>query len=138
MKTSSLVSSSRRKNRLAHFNATSHLKYKLMSANVSDELRKTHGIKSLPVRRDDTVKIVRGHFKGTEGKVTHCYRRRWCLYIEKIIRNKKTGATVRVPIHPSNCVLTKLKLTPDRENLIKRKAEGRGQSKGKYTKEEVN
>lgn len=109
-----------------------------MSSNVSDELKEKHGIRSLPVRRDDTVKIVRGQFKGTEGKITQCYRRRRCLYIEKIIRNKKNGATVRVPINSSNCVITKLKLTPDREDLIRRKAEGRGATKGKYTKKDVN
>ena len=50
---------------------------------------------------------------------------------------RKNGATVRIPIHPSNCVLTKLKLTPDRENLIGRKREGRGDTKGKYTEGDV-
>ena len=138
MKTSSQVSSSRRKSRLAHFNAPSHLRYKLMSANVSDELKQKHGVRSLPVRREDTVRIVRGSFKGTEGKVSTVYRRRWCLYIEKVSKNRKNGATVRVPINASNCVLTKLKLTPDRENLISRKAQGRGLEKGKYTKKDVN
>lgn len=50
---------------------------------------------------------------------------------------RKNGATIRVPVHPSNCVLTKLKLTPDRENLIQRKRAGRGDTKGKYTEEQV-
>jgi large subunit ribosomal protein L26e len=109
-----------------------------MSANVSDELKQKHGVRSLPVRREDTVRIVRGSFKGTEGKVSTVYRRRWCLYIEKVSKNRKNGATVRVPINASNCVLTKLKLTPDRENLISRKAQGRGLEKGKYTKKDVN
>jgi len=103
MKTKSQVSSSRRKSRAAYFNAPSHIRYKLMSANLSDELRKKHGIRSLPVRRDDTVKITRGNFSGTEGKVTTVYRRRWCLYIEKVTRTRKNGATVKIPINPSNC-----------------------------------
>lgn len=138
MKLSSKVSSSRRKNRLAHYNAPSHIRYKLMSAPLSKELKETHQVRSLPVRRDDEVKVVSGNFKGTIGKVTHVYRRRWCLYVEKAIRTRKNGATTRIPIHPSNCVLTKLKLTPDREDLIKRKAEGRNAEKGKYTKQDVN
>lgn len=109
-----------------------------MSANLSNELRKKHGIKSLPVRRDDVVKIIRGNFTGTEGKITSVYRRRWCLHIEKVTKTRKNGATVIIPINASNCQLTKLKLTPDREDLIKRKAEGRGLEKGKYTKQDVN
>ena len=45
---------------------------------------------------------------------------------------------VKIPIKTSNCVLVKLKLTPDREDLIKRKREGRGLEKGKYTEKDVN
>jgi len=60
------------------------------------------------------------------------------LYVEKASKTKKNGATMRIPIHPSNCMLTKLKLTPDREDLIKRKSEGRNAEKGKYNKQDVN
>jgi large subunit ribosomal protein L26e len=109
-----------------------------MSSALSKELREKHQIRSLPVRRDDEIKVVTGHFKGTVGKVTHVYRKRYCLYIEKVVKTRKNGATVRIPVHPSNCVLTKLKLTPDREDLISRKAAGRNAEKGKYTKKDVN
>jgi large subunit ribosomal protein L26e len=138
MKTSTNVSSSRRKNRLAHYLAPSHVRYTIMSANLSKELREKHGIKSLPVRRDDEVLIVRGGFKDTKGKINQCYRRRYCLYIEKVTKMRKNGATVRIPVNASNCVLTKLKLTPDREDLIRRKREGKGEGKGKYTQADVN
>ena len=137
MKTHENVSSSRRKSRSAHFNAPSHVKYHLMSANLCKELREKHGVKSLPVRRDDEVLIVRGGFKDTKGKVSAVYRKRWCLYIEKVTKTRKNGATVKIPINASNCVLTKLKLTPDREDLIKRKREGRGLDKQKYTQQDV-
>lgn len=108
-----------------------------MSANLSKELQQKHGIKSLPVRREDEVLIVRGGFKDTKGKVSAVYRKRWCLYIEKVTKTRKNGATVKIPINASNCVLTKLKLTPDREDLIKRKREGRGLDKQKYTQQDV-
>lgn len=139
MKTHTNVSSSRRKSRKAHFGAHSTLKYKLMSANLSKELKDKHGIKSLPVRREDEVMVVRGHYKDSKGKVNTVYRKRWCLYIEKISETKQNGATVRIPINASNVVITKLKLTPDRQNLIDRKSAGRGdKSKGKYTQNDVN
>jgi large subunit ribosomal protein L26e len=138
MKTHRDVTSSRRKSRLAHFSAPSHLRYKIMSASLSKELRTKHGVRSMPIRRDDEVTIVRGNSKDSKGKVTQVYRKRWCIYIEKLTKNRVNGATIRVPIHPSNCVITKMKLTPDRESLIRRKAEGKGdKNKGKYTVQDV-
>ena len=109
-----------------------------MSVNLSKELKDKHGIKSLPVRKDDELMIVRGSFKDTKGKVNEVFRRKFCLYIEKVVKIKPNGATVKIPVHPSNCVLTKLKLTPDREDLIVRKRVGRGDSKGKYQETDVN
>jgi len=126
MKTHRDITSSRRKNRLAHFNAPSHLRYTILSASLSKELREKHRVRSMPIRRDDEVIIVRGNSKGTKGKVSQVYRKRWCIYIEKLVKNKVNGATIRIPIHPSNVIIQKLKLTPDRESLIKRKADGRG------------
>ena len=126
MKTHRDITSSRRKNRSAHFNAPSHLRYKILSASLSKELREKHRVRSLPIRRDDEVLIVRGSSKGTKAKVTQVYRKRWCIYIEKLVKTKANGATIRIPIHPSNVIIQKLKLTADRENLVKRKAEGRG------------
>ncbi len=137
MKTHKEVSSCRRKNRLAYYNAPSHIRYKLMSAGLSKELRQKHGIRSLPVRRDDEVMIVRGYYKDTKGKVTQVYRKKFALFIEKVTKIRPNGATRKIPIHPSNVVITKLKLTPDRENLIQRKRAGRGENKGKYTVQDV-
>jgi len=138
MKTHRDISSSRRKNRLAHFSAPSHLRYKLLSASLSRELRAKYGVRSMPIRKDDEVKIVRGGEKEKAGKVTQVYRKRWCIYVEKINKQRTTGAYYNVKIHPSNVVITKLKLTPDREALIRRKAEGRGdRNKGKYTEKDV-
>ena len=79
MKTHITVSSSRRKQRKAHFAAPSHLKHKLMSAHLSKDLRKKHNVRALPIRKDDEVTIVRGSHKGTKGKVTCVYRKRWSI-----------------------------------------------------------
>ena len=119
MKTHRDVTSSRRKNRLAHFSAPSHLRYKIMSASLSRELRNKYGVRSMPIRRDDEVTIVRGGSKENKGKVSQVYRKRWCIYVEKLVKARNNGATIRVPIHPSNVLITKLKMTPDRESLMK-------------------
>merc|ERR1712164_83914 len=94
-----------------------------------------------PVRKDDEVHVVRGFFKGREGKVLTVYRRKFCIHVERVTRDKANGGTVNVGIHPSNVVITKLKLDKDRKNILDRKAKGRNadkeKGKGKYDKEEV-
>lgn len=138
MKTHANVSSSRRKCRKAHFGAASNLRYKLLSANLSKDLRGKYNAKSLPVRRDDEVLVVRGDYKDSKGRVSAVYRKRWCIYVDKVTETKKNGASIKIPLNPSNVVLTKLKLTPDRQALIDRKTAGRGdKGKGKYTQQDV-
>lgn len=111
-----------------------------MSAALSVELRKKHGVKSLPIRKDDEVQVMNGNWKGTKGKVTQVYRLRNCIYVEKVSKNKLNGSAIRIPIHPSNVRITTIKSTKDRENLIARKRAGRadGKNKGKYTAQEIN
>ncbi|KAJ3380576.1 60S ribosomal protein L26A [Lobulomyces angularis] len=92
-----------------------------MSSNLSKELREKYNARSIPIRKDDVVKIVRGKYKGREGKVTQVYRRRWCIHVEKIQKEKANGATVLIPIHPSNVAITTLKLDKDRKDLLDRK-----------------
>lgn len=56
-KMNKLVTSSRRKNRKAHFNAPSHLRRRIMSAPLSKDLRQKHGVRSMPIRKDDEVQV---------------------------------------------------------------------------------
>ena len=59
------------------------------------------------------------------------YRRRWSIHIEKITKDKANGTQIQVPIHPSNCQITALKLDKDRKKLLeKKKTVEKG--KGKY------
>jgi large subunit ribosomal protein L24 len=53
------------KQRKAMYQAPLHRKHKLFSAHLSKELRKQWNKRSLPVRKGDEVKIMRGKFKGT-------------------------------------------------------------------------
>merc|ERR1719506_2395608 len=60
----------------AHFGAHSEGRRKLMSANLSKELQARHGVRSMPIRKDDEVLICRGMYKTREGKVTAVYRKK--------------------------------------------------------------
>ena len=78
MKFNSEISSSRRKNRKAHFSAPSSVRRKLMSAPLSKELRQKYNVRSMPIRKDDEVQVTRGHFKSQQvGKVIQVYRKKW-------------------------------------------------------------
>ncbi|EGF80196.1 hypothetical protein BATDEDRAFT_7066, partial [Batrachochytrium dendrobatidis JAM81] len=116
------VSSSRRKSRKAHFTAPSSVRRVIMSSGLSKELRTKHNVRSIPIRREDEVQIVRGTHKGREGKVTTVYRRKYVIYIEKVTRDKANGNTIPIPIHPSNVVITKIKMDKDRKALLERKS----------------
>ncbi|KAJ8645142.1 hypothetical protein MRB53_006890 [Persea americana] len=140
MKYNPRVSSSRRKCRKAHFTAPSSIRRVLMSAPLSSDLRSKYSVRSVPVRKDDEVQVVRGTYKGREGKVVQVYRRKWVIHVERITRDKGNGSTVNVGVHPSKVVVTKLKLDKDRKALLDRKAKGRAadKAKGKFTAEEVS
>jgi len=131
MKYNPRVSSSRRKSRKAHFTAPSSVRRILMSAPLSSDLRNKYNVRSIPIRKDDEVQVVRGTFKGREGKVVQVYRKKWVIHVERITREKVNGTTVNVGVHPSKVVVTKLKLDKDRKSLLERKGKGRAAEKGK-------
>ena len=129
MKYSSSVSSSRRKSRKAHFSAHSEARRKLMSANLSKEQQARHNVRSLPIRKDDEVMISRGMYKGREGKVIACFRKKFVVHVERITREKVNGAQVPVGIPASNLVITKLKLDKDRKAKLEAKSKGKADTK---------
>lgn len=136
MKLNPNVSSKARKQRKAHFNAPSHERRIRMSAPLSKELREKYNVRSLPIRKDDEVMVVRGHFADREGKVTQCYRKKYVIHVERVSRDKANGQSVAVGIHPSNVVITKIKLDKDRKALLERK--NRATIKGKYSEAQLN
>merc|ERR1719198_78541 len=99
MKSHTSVSSQRRKGRKAHFSAPSSVRRKMMSAPLSKEVRTKYDCKSVPVRKGDSVLIKcgskEGGVKGKTGKVLTVYRRRWCIHVEKVVRDKKNGSQVQ-------------------------------------------
>jgi len=57
------------KQRKTLYKAKLHLRHRFLTAKLSDELAEKYGVKRLPVRKGDTVKVVRGDWKGHEGKI---------------------------------------------------------------------
>ncbi|KAA1070941.1 60S ribosomal protein L26A [Puccinia graminis f. sp. tritici] len=118
------VSSSRRKSRKAHFQAPSHERRIIMSSGLSKELRAKYNVRSMPIRKDDEVVVVRGAFKGREGKVLSVYRKKYVIHVDKVTRDKASGQTVQIGVHPSKVVISKLYLDKDRKAILARKDRG--------------
>jgi len=139
-KQNSQVSSSARKARKTHFQAGSHQKRKLMSASLSKELRAKYNVRSMPLVKDDEVKIVRGHLKSEQtGKIIQVYRKKMVVHVERIQKEKANGQNVHLGLDASNLVITKLKLTRDRKALLEAKRTTREArlEKGKISETEV-
>jgi len=82
----------------------------MLSAHLSDELRAKYGTRSLPIRKGDTVKIMRGEYAGVEGKVVAVYREIGRIAVEGVTREKIAGGTAPVKIHVSKVMITALNL----------------------------
>jgi len=94
-----------RKQRKLQANAPLHRRQKMVAAHLSPELRKELKTRSLPVRKGDTVRIMRGKFRGKEGKVTDVDLTRCRVYVEGITVRKADGTERPYPIHPSNLLI---------------------------------
>ncbi len=90
--------------------APMHLASKQLSAPLSDELQEKYNQSSVRVIEGDTVKVMRGEFKGIEGKVTNVSTEKRGIAIEGIKREKLKGGSVDIYIHPSNVMITTLNL----------------------------
>ncbi|XP_044899406.1 60S ribosomal protein L26-like [Felis catus] len=94
----------------------------------------------MPIRKDDEVQVVRGHYKGQQiGKVVQVYRKKYVICMEGVQGEKANGTTVHVGIRPSKVVITRLKLDKDRKKILECKAKSHqiGKEKGKYKEEAI-
>jgi large subunit ribosomal protein L24 len=79
-------------------------------SNLSDDLKKQYNKRSTSVVKGDTVKIVRGEYKGVEGKVEKINTEKGKLSIEGVQREKIKGGNVKVLIHASNVIISSLNM----------------------------
>jgi large subunit ribosomal protein L24 len=115
-----------RKQRKILFNLPLHLRWHLITAPLSPDLKKELGIKRLPIRKNDVVRIVRGDWKGHEGKVVDVNLKRIKIYVEGVTLKKADGTDVFYPIHPSKVMITKLGDVDNiRRKIIERKQNAR-------------
>ncbi|MGC8573319.1 MAG: 50S ribosomal protein L24 [Caldisphaera sp.] len=117
-----MKSSSPRKQRKFLFNMPLHLKHKLVTVQLSKELREKFGIRNMPLRVGDKVKVVKGSYKGKSGKVSEVDLKRLFVKIEGITRKKADGTEIPVKFRPWNLVITDLDLKDEeRKKIVQRR-----------------
>lgn len=130
-----------KKQRKALYNYSNNERSKLLSTRVADFLRDEYGIKRLPLRVGDHVRITQGEFTDFEGEVIEITKNQR-VKIKEAQFEKTDGTQFHPPIHISNLIITKFtkekKMDPWRANMIERKAlygfyeeELKGPKKGK-------
>ncbi|UCB58771.1 MAG: 50S ribosomal protein L24 [Thermoplasmatales archaeon] len=107
------------KQRKELYNAPQHLKRKWIAAHLEENLLLKYDKRSIPAIKGDTVKVMRGSFKGHEDKIAGVNVKKRTLEIEGITMSKADGNKIAKPIHHSNVLITKLNLTDKwrRKNL---------------------
>ncbi len=93
------------------YNAPQHIKRKMVAAHLAEDLMLKYKRRSIQVIKGDTVKIMRGSYKGRVGKVRKVDVKRQRIEIEGVTITKVDGKSVPYPVHASNVMITKLNLT---------------------------
>lgn len=93
-------------------------------------------VRSIPIRKDDEVRVLRGKAKGSEGKVVEVYRKKYVIHIEgkgcKVEKSNKQE--IFRGISASNVEITKLKMDKGRKAILDRKNRQKiGQNRGDVT-----
>lgn len=97
-----------RKQRKYLHNLPQHLKHKLMAAHLSEELKKQHGKRSMPIKKNDVVKVMRGKFRGKTGKINAVSTKKLAAYIDGVETSRRDGTKVFVPVKASNLMIIEL------------------------------
>ncbi len=119
-----MVSYLPRKQRKMLYNAPKHRRLKMMKAHLSDDLFGRYGVRSFSIRKGDVVRVMRGKFKGHEGKVVKVNLKKMRVAVEGVTVRKVDNKAVQYWIHPSNLMLIKLDLSdPKRKEKIFKLAE---------------
>ncbi|WOF15507.1 50S ribosomal protein L24 [Methanoplanus sp. FWC-SCC4] len=105
-----IASSQPRKQRKARYNAPAHMRGKFLNASLSKELKEKYGKCSFRVVEGDTVKVLRGDFKGEEAVVDSVNTEAGTVLVHGVSVTKVDGTEVPRPVYASNVQIVKLNL----------------------------
>ena len=90
------------------YRATNQTVSKQISTSISKDLRKKYSRRSIRIMVNDTVKVIRGEYKGLAGKVAKISIESNSVAIEGNKKEKLKGEKIDVYIHSTNMIITSL------------------------------
>lgn len=103
-KSSSRVS----KQRKYRMNSALHMKRNFLAAPLAPDLKTRYSTRNLTVREGDTVKIMKGEFKGITGRINRVNLRKSTVYVDGAERVRKDGTKSFFPLRPSSLMLVEI------------------------------
>lgn len=88
------------------YRATNAMRSNQVGGVLTKELRKKYGKRSVRIIEGDSVKVMRGEYKGIDGKVVKIAQDSSSIVIDGIKREKSKGEKIDVYIHSSNIMIT--------------------------------
>ena len=101
-------SSKPKKQRKFHYDKPLHMKQQCLASHLDKKLAKQLEKRSIPIRKGDTMKVMRGGMKGKTGKITGVNYGKGIVFIENVMRKKANGEEVQVPLKASNLLVVDL------------------------------
>ena len=112
-----MVKPTKMRNRMI-YQATLQTRSKQLGSALSKDLQKKYGKKSARAIEGDSVTILRGEFKGVDGKISKISTQKTSVAIDGVKKEKTKGDKFDVYIHTSNLVITSLN-TSDKWRMAK-------------------
>jgi len=103
-----IKSSKPKKQRKFHYDKPLHMKQQCLASHLDKKLAKQLEKRSIPIRKGDTMKVMRGGMKGKTGKITGVNYGKGIVFIENVMRKKANGEEVQVPLKASNLLVVDL------------------------------
>jgi len=115
-----------KKQRKEMFLASLKDRKKFVKAHLSKELKKELGLRSITVRKGDTVKIFRGGHKASSGKVLGIDRKKFKVFIEGLKVKKSDGTEKPLGIRASNLIIIDIDRNDEKRFKKQKKAKKEG------------
>ena len=105
------MSTQPRKERKALYNAPVHVRRAKIASHLDEPLLLKYNTRSATLRVGDTVRVMRGEYAGTTGKVLSVNSRTGKVTVDGVTVSKAKATQVARALDPSNLVITRLDLT---------------------------
>lgn len=116
------------KQRKYRYGAPLHVRRRFLAVHLSNDLKQKHGMRNIVVRMGDKVKIIKGDYKGKDGKVSMVSLKKTLVYVEGIERQRRDGSKSQLGIAPANMTIVELN-TEDKRRMPESQKDAKAEKK---------